>query len=177
MNVLASKPLTKAASCNRACAKSVSARSVKVSATTKNVEQISRRETITAVTAMGALFMSSPAHAFLGIGDEDTTQKKYEETTGNILAMVKVAIDLPKNDPTKEEVVLALRKEINTWVATYRREPKVSGRPSYGNTYAALNALAGHYNSFGLTAPIPKKRMERLQKELTDATLLLSRGR
>jgi hypothetical protein len=45
------------------------------------VEQISRRETITAVTAMGALFMSSPAHAFLGIGDEDTTQKKYEETT------------------------------------------------------------------------------------------------
>lgn len=32
------------------------------------------------------------------------------------------------------------------------------------NTYSALNALAGHYNSFGPTAPIPKKRLDRLQK-------------
>lgn len=32
------------------------------------------------------------------------------------------------------------------------------------NTYSALNALAGHYNSFGATAPIPKKRLERLTK-------------
>lgn len=32
------------------------------------------------------------------------------------------------------------------------------------NTYSALNALAGHFNSFGATAPIPKKRLERLQK-------------
>jgi len=31
-------------------------------------------------------------------------------------------------------------------------------------TYAALNALAGHYNSFGTTAPLPKKRLERLRK-------------
>ena len=32
------------------------------------------------------------------------------------------------------------------------------------NTYSALNALAGHFNSFGPTAPVPKKRMERIQK-------------
>jgi photosystem II Psb27 protein len=62
-------------------------------------------------------------------------------------------------------------------VATYRREPKVSGRPSYSNTYSVLNALAGHYNSFGATAPIPKKRLDRINKELDDATLYLSRGR
>lgn len=31
-------------------------------------------------------------------------------------------------------------------------------------TYAAVNALAGHYNSFGPTAPLPKKRLERLRK-------------
>lgn len=35
------------------------------------------------------------------------------------------------------------------------------------NTYSALNALAGHYNSFGATAPIPKKRLERLTKVRT----------
>lgn len=31
-------------------------------------------------------------------------------------------------------------------------------------TYAALNALAGHYNSFGTASPLPKKRLERLRK-------------
>ena len=32
------------------------------------------------------------------------------------------------------------------------------------NTYSALNALAGHYNNFGATTPVPKKRLERAQK-------------
>lgn len=32
------------------------------------------------------------------------------------------------------------------------------------NTYSALNALAGHYNSFGTQSSIPKKRLERLVK-------------
>lgn len=45
------------------------------------------------------------------------------------------------------------------------------------NTYTALNALAGHFNSFGTTAPLPKKRLERIQKELDDATKMLGRGR
>ena len=39
-----------------------------------------------------------------------------------------------------------------------------SGRPSYGNTYSAVNAMAGHLNSFGPTAPVPKKRLERMIK-------------
>lgn len=28
--------------------------------------------------------------------------------------------------------IKALRSDINSWVATYRREERVSGRPSYG---------------------------------------------
>jgi hypothetical protein len=49
---------------------------------------------------------------------------------------------------------------------------------SCSNTYSALNALAGHYNSFGATAPIPKKRLDRLTKVSSDViasidTLLL----
>lgn len=31
-------------------------------------------------------------------------------------------------------------------------------------TYSILNALAGHFNSFGPTTPIPKKRLERIEK-------------
>ena len=48
---------------------------------------------------------------------------------------------------------------------------------NYRNTYTALNALAGHFNSYGLSQPLPKKRLERIQKELDDATKMLARGR
>lgn len=45
------------------------------------------------------------------------------------------------------------------------------------NAYSALNALAGHYNNFGTNAPIPKKRLERIEKELDDALRFVTRGR
>ncbi len=48
-----------------------------------------------------------------------------------ILTEVRSTLDLPKDDPSKEDKVASLRKDINSWVATYRREPKVSGKPSY----------------------------------------------
>jgi photosystem II Psb27 protein len=37
--------------------------------------------------------------------------------------------------------------------------------------------MAGHYNNFGTKAPIPKKRLDRLNKEVADATLFLTRHR
>ena len=54
-----------------------------------------------------------------------TPQKKVLDDTKTVLAM-------DKKDPNKEDAVKELRKEINTWVANYRREPKVAGRPSFG---------------------------------------------
>jgi photosystem II Psb27 protein len=39
---------------------------------------------------------------------------------------------LDRNAPDHDDKVKALRKEINVWVAKYRREPKVSGKPSFG---------------------------------------------
>ena len=45
------------------------------------------------------------------------------------------------------------------------------------NTYSALNAVAGHYNNFGTKYIFPAKRSERVLKELTDAELLIERGR
>lgn len=43
-------------------------------------------------------------------------------------------------------------------------EPALRAAACCRNTYSALNALAGHYNSFGTSAPVPKKRLERLVK-------------
>ncbi|KAJ9516844.1 hypothetical protein QJQ45_027255 [Haematococcus lacustris] len=131
--------------------------------------QISRREALnaTALLLTGlAVSVASPAQAFLGIGEDNSAaiQTSYDSRTAGILSLVQSTLDVPKDDPSKEDKVKELRKEINGWVADFRREPKVAGRPSYGQTYSVLNALAGHYNSFGATAPIPKKRMERITK-------------
>ncbi|KAF6264532.1 photosystem II Pbs27-domain-containing protein, partial [Scenedesmus sp. NREL 46B-D3] len=137
----------------------------------------SRRETVTAgTTALLAGFLNvTPAQAFLGFGEGEARAQAYKAETTTILTKVNTVLALGKDDPAKEDSVKALRKDINSWVAKYRRDDKFSGKPSYSNTYSALNALAGHYNSFGATAPIPKKRLDRLQKELADAELLLSR--
>lgn len=70
-----------------------------------------------------------------------------------------------------------MRKVTNDWVAKYRRNGSFTGRASYGNTYSALNAVAGHYNNFGTKYQMPAKRAERALKELDDAELLLERGR
>jgi hypothetical protein len=43
-------------------------------------------------------------------------------------------------------------------------QPAPSPSPSRSNTYAVCNTLAGHYNSFGTKAPLPKKRLERLTR-------------
>jgi hypothetical protein len=81
-----------------------------------------------------------------------------------VITNVRSAALLERNAPNREETMNEVRKEINDWVARYRRDTSFSGRPSYGNTYSAVNAVAGHLNSFGPTAPIPKKRLERLIK-------------
>jgi len=43
--------------------------------------------------------------------------------------------------------------------------------------YSAFNAISGHFNSFGASAPIPKKRLEVIEKEINEAELFLAKGR
>lgn len=90
---------------------------------------------------------------------------------------MRAALALGRDDPGREEAVAGVRAATNTWVAKYRRDNAFSGKPSYGNVYSALNAVAGHINSFGADTPLPAKRLDRVVKELNDAETLLSRGR
>lgn len=158
---------------------------------------ISRRDAMLASVAMtSSASLLLPQASFAGLfNDDDEVKAQYVKSTTDVLAKVNSVLALPRDDPAKDAAVAvsetesyhknhflilplqSLRSDINMWVATYRREPRVSGRPSYGNTYSALNALAGHFNNFGAQAPIPKKRLERLVKELDDASLFLTRGR
>ena len=94
-----------------------------------------------------------------------------------VVAAVRAAVTLEPGSPERAAAVAAIRAATNSWVAKYRRDNSFSGKPSYGNTYSALNAVAGHINSFGPEAALPKKRLERVLKELDDADKLIGRGR
>eukprot|EP00884_Botryococcus_braunii_P014342 jgi/Botrbrau1/22909/Bobra.0065s0061.2 len=139
--------------------------------------EASRREAITAgLVLLTTSVYVAPAHAIFGLGGP-SKDEVYQRETNEVISAVKTTLALDRDDPTKADAINALRKQTNDWVAKYRRDASFAGRPSYGNTYSALNAIAGHYNSFGADAPLPKKRLERVQKEIDDAERLLGRGR
>lgn len=147
-----------------------------VSATVHKAEaQTSRREAMAGISAAAALLAASPALAFPGFGGQ-TKDEAYAEDTGMILKQVENLLALEKGDPAREQAVQDVRSTINKWVAKYRRA-NVQGKPSFGTTYTVLNALAGHFNSFGNNAPLPKKRLDRIVKEVSDAQKQLARGR
>jgi photosystem II Psb27 protein len=112
------------------------------------------------------------AGAAVADGAED-----YKNETQEVIDQVKATLDLDKTDPRKAEAVANLRHISNDWVAKYRRDKKVAGKPSFSNMYSVVNAIAGHYISFGPTYPIPVKRRDRILDEVKDAEKALSRGR
>lgn len=137
---------------------------------------VSRREAgLAAIAAVAAFANVAPAKALFG--SEKKAEEEYQQKTASMINNILTAVALERDAPNREELLQAVRAESNAWVARYRRDTSFNGRPSYGNTYAAVNAITGHINSFGYTQPLPKKRSERIVKELDDAQKLLARGR
>eukprot|EP01018_Ginkgo_biloba_P026449 Gb_23437 [translate_table: standard] len=133
-------------------------------------QPLSRRDVaLTGLVGLISLAQSSPASAGL---DED-----YPKDTQAVIDQIKGTIDMDKSDPNRSSAVAALRESSNNWVAKYRREKKLAGKPSYSNMYSVLNALSGHYISFGPTSPIPTKRKARILEEVDTAEKALSKGR
>ncbi|KAL2633968.1 hypothetical protein R1flu_005447 [Riccia fluitans] len=132
---------------------------------------VSRREVMLAgMTALIGGLSVVPA-AFAGF-EED-----YKKETQAVIDQVKGTLNLEKTDPKKTDAVAALRQTSNDWVAKYRREKAVAGRPSFSNMYSVLNAISGHYISFGPNVAIPGKRKDRIFEEINVAEKALSRGR
>ena len=110
-----------------------------------------------------------------GIGEK--SDAKYEEDTKAVIAQVREVLDFPMGAEGREQSIEKTRALTNEWVARYRRSGEYSGRPSYGLTYSALNAVSGHFNNFGTKYPFPAKRKDRVFEELTSAETQISRGR
>ncbi|KAH6780593.1 photosystem II family protein [Perilla frutescens var. hirtella] len=117
------------------------------------------------------LFLSPLSPAFAASDEE------YVKETEDVISKVRTTITLDKNDPNVATAVAELRETSNSWVAKYRREKALLGRASFRDMYSALNAVSGHYISFGPTAPIPAKRKQRILEEMETAEKALLRGR
>merc|ERR1711977_39853 len=146
------------------------ARNVTVRATPNKDAKVATTEGLVG----GPTAVARPAQAglFGGIPEE-----VYVEDTTQVLGALKATLDLTSESADAERIVDSVRTESNKWVAKYRRQSNYQGRPSYGNTYSAINAILGHYNNFGASTLFPKRRLERVVKEVDDAGRALTRGR
>ncbi|MBA0675736.1 hypothetical protein Goari_017261, partial [Gossypium aridum] len=125
----------------------------------------------TATLSLSSLLPVTPPPAFAADDEE------YVKETSDVINKVRNTINMDKNDPNVATAVAELRDTSNSWVAKYRREKALLGRPSFREIYSALNAVSGHYISFGPTAPIPAKRKARILEEMDTAEKALLRGR
>ncbi|BFG26316.1 photosystem II repair protein PSB27-H1 chloroplastic [Prunus yedoensis var. nudiflora] len=145
--------------------------------TTTTIPQPRRREFLS-FAAAAAASLSSPAWLFpltppaLAASDEE-----YVKETEEVINKVRNTINMDRNDPNVASAVAELRETSNSWVAKYRREKTLLSRVSFRDMYSAINAVSGHYVSFGPTAPLPAKRKARILEEVETAEKALLRGR
>ncbi|KAB5568402.1 hypothetical protein DKX38_002195 [Salix brachista] len=132
---------------------------------------IRRRFLYLATAILTSPFVLPVTPAFAGSDEE------YVKDTEEVISKVRTTISMDKNDPNVADAVANLRETSNSWVAKYRREKALLGRASFRDMYSALNAVSGHYISFGPTAPIPSKRKTRILEEVDTAEKALLRGR
>ncbi|XP_010558848.1 PREDICTED: photosystem II repair protein PSB27-H1, chloroplastic-like [Tarenaya hassleriana] len=119
-------------------------------------------------SAAAVLFSPEPAAA----ADEE-----YVKDTEEVISKVRTTLTMEKSDPNVAAAVAELREASNSWVAKYRKEKALIGKASFRDIYSALNAVSGHYISFGPTAPVPAKRKTRILEEMDTAEKALLRGR
>merc|ERR1712205_35671 len=130
---------------------------------------VGRREVALAGVAAISASVLPVGQANAGLFGGKSREEIYADQSNALINEILTTITLAKDDESRPEAIKHLKGSSNDWVAKYRRDNSVSGRPSYGYIYSAVNAVQGHYTNFGTKAPIPKKRAERIVKELKDA--------
>ncbi|KAF5186280.1 photosystem II repair protein PSB27-H1 protein [Thalictrum thalictroides] len=136
------------------------------------IPQLARRQFMALTAGIFTPTLLVPVYSALATSDEE-----YIKETEEVIGKIRSTINMDKKDPNVAEAVAELRETSNSWVAKYRREKSLLGRASFRDMYSALNAVSGHYISFGPTAPIPVKRKQRILEEMDTAEKALLRGR
>ena len=130
------------------------------------------------VLAAGVAAFAAAAFDFAPADAADyVLTKEYLTDATNLISNMKLATNLTRGEPNFEETVVATRKEMNAFVAYYRRQARYSGAQSFNTIYTAINTLSGHYASFGNTYPVPAKRRDRLTVQYKEIEKYLKKGR
>eukprot|EP00190_Bangiopsis_sp_CCMP1999_P001973 CAMPEP_0198731208 /NCGR_PEP_ID=MMETSP1475-20131203/28623_1 /TAXON_ID= ORGANISM="Unidentified sp., Strain CCMP1999" /NCGR_SAMPLE_ID=MMETSP1475 /ASSEMBLY_ACC=CAM_ASM_001111 /LENGTH=182 /DNA_ID=CAMNT_0044494139 /DNA_START=43 /DNA_END=591 /DNA_ORIENTATION=+ len=101
----------------------------------------------------------------------------YQDDAKNILDNMNAVCNMKRGTPGMSDSVAEVRREMNDFVARYRRNDKVNGSTSFNTLYTAINTLSGHYASYGNNYPVPEKRRKRLQQQFSEIDRALKRGR
>ncbi|MCO5572591.1 hypothetical protein L7F22_026347 [Adiantum nelumboides] len=150
----------------------ISAASSSSPASSDSPATLGRRSIASLSGVAGMLFLlSATPQARADIEDD------YKVETQKVIGQVRSTLGLDKADPTRGDAVKSLRQTSNEWVAKYRREKRFAGKPSYSNIYSVLNAVSGHFISYGDGAPLPAKRRTQILEEVDIAERALGRGR
>lgn len=99
----------------------------------------------------------------------------YRQDTLSVVNTLRIALDLPEDDPEKAQSQAVAREKINEFAARYQRDTSVAALNSFTTMRTALNSLAGHYSSYP-NRPVPQKLKQRLQQEFKQVEASLSRG-
>lgn len=99
----------------------------------------------------------------------------YSQDTLTVVNIIRNAIELPDDEPSKAAVQTEARQKINDFSARYQRNTSVAGLSSFTTMRTALNSLAGHYSSYP-NRPVPQKLKNRLEQELKQVESALQRG-
>ena len=139
-------------------------------------QPLSRRSVLVAGAAAAAALSVANAPAF-AFGGRSSMSGDYKADASQVLTDMRAACDLGRGAPGMAETVGKTRKEMNDFVALYRRNDKVSGSTSFSTLYTAINTLSGHYASYGSAYPVPEKRKKRLTQQFSEIDRALNRGR
>ncbi|MBW4601716.1 MAG: photosystem II protein Psb27 [Calothrix sp. FI2-JRJ7] len=107
--------------------------------------------------------------------DPNSLTGNYSQDTLTVVNIIRNAIELPNDAPSKAAVQTEARQKINDFSARYQRNTSVASLSSFTTMRTALNSLAGHYSSYP-NRPVPEKLKTRLQQELKQVESALQRG-
>jgi photosystem II Psb27 protein len=128
---------------------------------------LSRLLALVLVVAIGLMGCSS--------SDPNSLTGNYSQDTLTVVNIIRNAIELPDDAPSKAVVQSDARKKINDFSARYQRNTSVASLSSFTTMRTALNSLAGHYSSYP-NRPVPQKLKDRLEQELKQVESALQRG-
>lgn len=108
-------------------------------------------------------------------GDNKGLTGDYRQDTLIVLDNLRTTLELAVDDPQREEMREEARKQLNEYVARYRKDDQVAGLRSFTTMQTALNALANYYTSAYATRPIPSRVKDRVSQEFAQVERALRR--